>query len=155
MDGLHDITGGEALVRLGGRELRLPPFRLRHWGALERHYLQRLPDPVAVAARIAQTAPREAAEEALLRAYDDATRVPMADAQELTHWALAPQGLPITLAALLRDECSEATEDWCRAQVEALNFGEYLELRRAVEGVMSDSVPKSAGSPAEKAATSI
>lgn len=153
MDGLHDITGGEAVIRLGGRPLRLPPFRLRHWGALERHYLRRLPDPVAVAAKIAASAPREAAEAALLRAYEDATRLPMADFHELTAWTLSPQGMPQTLAVLLRDDYADATLDWCREQLDALDVNGFVELRKAVEEVMNGSVPKSAGSPTETAAT--
>lgn len=150
MDGLHDITGGEAIVSLGGRELRLPPFRLRHWGALERHYLSELPDPVAVAAKIAATnAPEAAARAALLRAYEDATRLPMADSKKLIAWALSPRGLPVTLATLLRDEYRDVTIEWCRNEMDALDVKSFSVLRKAADSVVSGSSPKSGGSPAE------
>lgn len=153
MNGLHDLTGHEATVRLAGRECRLPPMRIRHWGTLEQHYLALQPDPIEAAVQLRTRLSKDETQAAVLRAFERATRLPYADVDEVFRWASTHGGMPYALSVLLRDEWPEATVDWCRRELGELPIEEFGVLRKALWGVANGAGPKSSGSSPAAPAT--
>jgi hypothetical protein len=86
MDGIHTLAASDVAVTIGGSEYRLAPLRLVDYAALERHLLERRPDPLALVLANLAGLDEPLQRHLLELAYDDARRGPRVSHADLLEW---------------------------------------------------------------------
>lgn len=112
--GIDTLTATPQTIELGGRPLRLTPLTATDLGHLQAWIHAQLPDPIAVAQRLAAGMPESVQEKILNRAFDQvmsARKTHMIGTDEADEYIASVQGFTQILALMCKAYHPEMTAD--------------------------------------------
>ncbi|MBX3415450.1 MAG: hypothetical protein KF708_22390 [Pirellulales bacterium] len=138
MDGLHEWAASTISVPIGGQGYRLSPLRLVDFAAIERHLLNRLPDPLGVVLARLREFDEPQQRHLLELAYDDVCRGPRVSHADLWNWCETHEGQIFRLWLSLRRESPALTLADVEQLLAQATPGEEAAFREALNLLAGD-----------------